>query len=237
MKLDKAGQSALLKLSEVDLEIDQIKSEINKAISSQELSDVRAVLSKASEDLLVARTAYENLHMDQRKADDNLHLVEERIARDRIRLNQTSSPKDAQGMQSEIESLLKRKEELEDAELEILEQLEAAQRTLNEVTQHRDELAAKIDRLQSEIQVHVDELKVRGRKLSADKEILVSKISAEVLTRYQGLSAKQIAVGVVENRACSACRMGLTASTIDSLSSLAEDELGSCPECLAMIVR
>jgi len=237
MKLDKAGQSALLKLSEVDLEIDQIKSEINKAISSQELSDVRAALSKASEDLLVARTAYENLHMDQRKADDNLHLVEERIARDRIRLNQTSSPKDAQGMQSEIESLLKRKEELEDAELEILEQLEAAQRTLNEVTQHRDELAAKIDRLQSEIQVHVDELKVRGRKLSADKEILVSKISAEVLTRYQGLAAKQIAVGVVENRACSACRMGLTASTIDSLSSLAEDELGSCPECLAMIVR
>lgn len=237
MKLDKAGQSALLKLSEVDLEIDQIKSEINKAISSQELSDVRAALSKASEDLLVARTAYENLHMDQRKADDNLHLVEERINRDRIRLNQTSSPKDAQGMQSEIESLLKRKEELEDAELEILEQLEAAQRTLNEVTQHRDELAAKIDRLQSEIQVHVDELKVRGRKLSADKEILVSKISAEVLTRYQGQAAKQIAVGVVENRACSACRMGLTASTIDSLSSLAEDELGSCPECLAMIVR
>jgi len=237
MKLDKAGQSALLKLSEVDLEIDHIKAEINKAISSQELSDVRAALSKASEDLLVARTAYENLHMDQRKADDNLHLVEERIARDRIRLNQTSSPKDAQGMQSEIESLLKRKEELEDAELEILEQLEAAQRTLNEVTQHRDELAAKIDRLQSEIQVHVDELKVRGRKLSADKEILVSKISAEVLTRYQGLAAKQIAVGVVENRACSACRMGLTASTIDSLSSLAEDELGSCPECLAMIVR
>jgi len=237
MKLDKAGQSALLKLSQVDLEIDQIKAEINKAISSKDLSDARASLAKAAEDLLVARTTYENLHMDQRKADDNLHLVEERIERDRIRLNQTSSPKDAQGMQSEIESLLKRKEELEDVELSILEQLESAQQTLNEVTQHRDELAASIDKLQSEIQIHVDELKSRGRKLSADKETLTSKISAEVLTRYQGLATKQIAVGVVENRACSACRMGLTASTIDSLSSLAEDELGSCPECLAMIVR
>lgn len=237
MKLDKAGQSALLKLSQVDLEIEQIKSEINKAISSKELSDARVELAQASEDLLAARTAFENLSMEQRKADDNLHLVEERIERDRTRLNQTSSPKDAQGMQSEIESLLKRKEELEDVELGILENLEKAQEALNEVTQKREQISATIDKLQSEIQTHVDELKTRGRKLSADKETLTAKVSADVLTRYQALAAKQIAVGVVENRACSACRMGLTASTIDSLASLAEDELGSCPECLAMIVR
>jgi hypothetical protein len=140
-------------------------------------------------------------------------------------------------MQSEIESLLKRKAELEDVELAILENLENAQTALGEVTDKREKITASIDKLQSEIQAHVDELKTRGRKLSADKETLAAKISAEVLTRYQGLAAKQIAVGVVENRACSACRMGLTASTIDSLASLAEDQLGSCPECLAMIVR
>jgi len=237
MRLDKAGQSALLRLSEVDLEIEQIKAEISKAISSKELSDARSSLAQTSEELLVARTLFENLSMDQRKADDNLHLVEERIERDRTRLNQTSSPKDAQGMQSEIESLLKRKEELEDVELGILEELEKAKEELAEVSQRRDGIFSFIDKLQTEIQGHVDELKSRGRKLSADKEILTAKVTPEVLARYASLAQKQIAVGVIENRACSACRMGLTASTIDSLSSLAEDELGSCPECLAMIVR
>ena len=90
---------------------------------------------------------------------------------------------------------------------------------------------------QAEIQTKVDDLKSRGRKLTADKEIVVGKISADVLAAYELLAKRQIAVGQVVNRSCSACRMGLTASAIDALSDLAEDELGYCPECQAMIVR
>lgn len=237
MKLDKAGQSALLKLSQVDLEIEQIKTEISKAISSKELSETSAKLSELSGEVLSARTKFENLTMEARKADDNLHLVEERIARDSERLNNTSSPKDAQAMQSEIESLTKRKEDLEEVELEVLERLDQSKIELDEVSAQRETASKKLNDLQESIQVQVDELKSRGRKLTADKEILVSKIPADVLEKYKNLAAKQIAVGQVENRACSACRMGLTASTIDALAELAEDSIGSCPECLAMIVR
>ncbi len=237
MKLDKAGQSALLKLSQVDLEIEQIKNEISKAINSKELADMRAKLSELSGEVLAARTNFENLTMEARKADDNLHLVEERIARDTERLNNTSSPKDAQAMQSEIESLTKRKEDLEEVELEVLDRLDQSKAELDEVSNQKDELSKAMNELQESIQVQVDELKSRGRKLTADKDILVTKIPADVLEKYKNLAAKQIAVGQVENRACSACRMGLTASTIDSLAELAEDSIGSCPECLAMIVR
>jgi predicted nucleic acid-binding Zn-ribbon protein len=237
MKLDRAGQSALLKLAQVDLEIEQIKVEIAKAIGSKELTDASALLSQYSGEVIAARTKYENLNMESRKADDNLHMVEERISRDLERLNQTSSPKDAQAMQSEIESLTLRKAELEEVELEILERLEEAQTELDEISAKREVTAKEIEEIQNRIQTQVDELKTRGRKLTADKEILVSKIPADVLEKYKNLAAKQIAVGQVEARACSACRMGLTASTIDSLAGLAEDEIGFCPECLAMIVR
>ena len=237
MKLDRAGQSALLKLAQVDLEIEQIKVEISRAIGSKELSDVSALLSQHSGEVIAARTKYENLNMESRKADDNLHMVEERIARDLERLNQTSSSKDAQAMQSEVESLTLRKAELEEVELEILERLEEAQTELDEISAKRESLAKNIEEIQARIQTQVDELKSRGRKLTADREILVTKIPSDVLEKYKNLAAKQIAVGQVEARACSACRMGLTASTIDSLAGLAEDEIGSCPECLAMIVR
>lgn len=237
MKLDRAGQAALLKLSQVDLEIEQIKLEISKAIGSKELAEASALLSQYSGDVITARTKYENLNMESRKADDNLHMVEERIARDLERLNATSSAKDAQAMQSEVESLTLRKAELEEVELEILERLEEAQIELDEIAAKREATAKAIEEIQGRIQAQVDELKARGRKLTADKEILVSKIPADVLEKYRNLAAKQIAVGQVEGRACSACRMGLTASTIDSLAGLVEDEIGSCPECLAMIVR
>lgn len=237
MKLDKPGQSALLKLSEVDINIERIKNEISKAVNSAELSAKSAELSEYSGEVIAARTAFENLNMESRKADDNLHMVEERIARDLGRLNATSSPKDATAIQSEIESLTLRKEELEEVELEILERLEVARVELEAISQKREATSKEIEELREKIQVEVDALKNEGRKLVADREILVSKIPAEVLEKYKALAAKQIAVGKVESRSCSACRMGLTANTIDALADLPEDEVGNCPECLAMIVR
>jgi uncharacterized protein len=237
MKLDKIGQSALLRLAEVDLEVAQIKHEISSAIDSKELEALRTELATVAGDLIAARTTVENLEADQSRADDDLHLVDSRIARDKERLNKTSSAKDALGIQSEIESLSRRKDELEDTELAILAELEQAQAILKEISSRRDQINSAMAQLQATIQVKVDDLKSRGRKLTADRQILVEKISADVLSAYELLAKRQIAVGQVLDRSCSACRMGLTASAIDALSSLGEDEIGYCPECQAMMVR
>lgn len=237
MKLDKSSQSALLRLSEVDLEIAHIKQEITKSIESKELVDLSRLQSDLAGELIAARTVVENLESAQRRADDDLHLVEERISRDRDRLTQSSSPKDVQGLQSEIESLERRKSSLEDAELELLTELEQAQVVLDEVSTRKNNNALELAALQDLIQVKIDEFKSRGRKLTADREILASKISDEVLKKYSALASRQVAVGKIEDRSCTACRMGLTANMIDSINDLVDDELANCPECQAFIVR
>jgi len=237
MKLDKLSQAALFRLNEVDLEIAFIKAEITRAIESKELVSLREQQSQLAGELIAARTVVENLESSRAKADDDLHLVEDRIAKDKYRLANTSSPKDAQGLQSEIDSLTRRKAELEDAELEILAELDVAKRELGEAVRLKTEISEALDRLQNQIQETIDELKTKGRKLTADREILVGKISEEVLKKYSALSARQVAVGKIENRSCTACRMGLTANVIDSINDLLEDELGICPECQAFIVR
>jgi len=237
MKLDKLSQAALFRMNEVDLEITFIKAEITRAVESKELVALREQQSQLAGELIASRTVVENLESSRAKADDDLHLVEERIAKDKDRLANTSSPKDAQGLQSEIDSLTRRKAELEDAELEILAELDVAKEKLGEAVRIKNENAEALDRLQNQIQETIDELKTKGRKLTADREILVGKISEEVLKKYSALSSRQIAVGKIENRSCTACRMGLTANVIDSINDLLEDELGICPECQAFIVR
>lgn len=237
MKLEKTAQAALLKLCEVDLEIAHIRQEIAKAIDSAELTQLRKTQTEIAGELIAARSEVENLEAAQRRADDDLHLVEERIAKDKSRLSTTSSPKDAQGLQSEIESLERRKSELEDVELAVLAELETSRVTLTEISNRKESNTLKLEQLQESIQLEIDELKNRGRKLSADREILVGKISTEVITRYQSLATRAIAVGQIQERSCSACRMGLTANVIDAIRDLPEDELGTCPECQAFLVR
>jgi predicted nucleic acid-binding Zn-ribbon protein len=237
MKLDKLSQAALFRMNEVDLEIAFIKAEITRTIESKELISLREQQSQLAGELIAARTVVENLESSRAKADDDLHLVEERIAKDKDRLANTSSPKDAQGLQSEIDSLTRRKAELEDVELEILAELDVAKKQLGEAVGLKSENSEALDKLQNQIQETIDELKTKGRKLTADREILVGKISEEVLKKYSALSARQVAVGKIENRSCTACRLGLTANVIDSINDLLEDELGICPECQAFIVR
>lgn len=237
MKIDLAGQAALLKLTEVDLELNQIKAQLQALLDSPELKALQADLSSSAEELLVARTEFENLQTSVRRSEEDIRLVTERLVRDRERLNATSSPKDAIGIQGEIESLGRRKDELESIELELLEQLEDSQKKLELATVKRAELQAQMTELQERLTAEIDAVKARGRKATADRQILVDKIPGEVLKKYENLAAKQVAVGKIVDRACNACHMVISSSALDQLSKLPEDEIGSCPECQAIIVR
>lgn len=237
MKLDQVGQSALLKLSEIDNELTRLKFEINKVTDSADLKTLQTELSSGSEGLIEARTKFENLDSQVARIEDDIRHVNERLQRDKDRLNQTSSSKDAMGIQSEIDGLVKRKTDLEEVEYGLLGELEEAETALKLITSAREHLNGKIQLIQEEIHTKVEELKLQGRKLTADRLIVIAKISDEVISWYDKLSARQTAVGRIIDRACSACHMTLTVGAIDQLTSLAEDELGSCPECQAMIVK
>ncbi|NBR60941.1 MAG: hypothetical protein EBT86_04700 [Actinobacteria bacterium] len=203
MNLDQDGQSALFKLSEIDNELTRLKFEISKVSESAELLALQTELSSSSEGLIEARTKFENLDSQVARIEDDIRLVDERLNRDKERLNQTSSSKDAMGIQHEIDGLTNRKTTLEEMEYGLLGELEEAEKDLQKITENREQL----------------------------------KVSEEILSRYEKLSARQPAVGKIIDRACSACHMTLTVGAIDQLTSLAEDELGSCPECQAMIVK
>ncbi len=237
MNLDQDGQSALFKLSEIDNELTRLKFEISKVSESAELLALQTELSSSSEGLIEARTKFENLDNQVARIEDDIRLVDERLNRDKERLNQTSSSKDAMGIQHEIDGLTNRKTTLEEMEYGLLGELEEAEKDLQKITENREQLNSKILAIQDEIQSRVEKLKLEGRKLSADRLIVAAKVSEEILSRYEKLSARQPAVGKIIDRACSACHMTLTVGAIDQLTSLAEDELGSCPECQAMIVK
>ena len=60
------------------------------------------------------------------RLESDVALVDARTARDTERLAATSNAKEAQGLEHELASLAKRKSDLEDAELQIMERLEIA---------------------------------------------------------------------------------------------------------------
>lgn len=237
MKANLQEQSTLLAISELDLEISKVAGERKKLTDSTEISEASALALSLSDQLIDARNIVGDLEMELNRAENDLELVETRIAKDVDRLATTSSPKDAQGIEHELETLARRKSELEDAELAIMEALEQAKVDLEEVAGAKAQADSALIERRAQSASKNSELEAKALELSNRRAQTASSLSAELLTAFEQKSRRGSGVGKLIGRECGSCRLSITATNFDEISSLPEDQLPECPNCQAFLVR
>jgi len=237
MKATESQQADLLLLSNLDLEITRARITLAALTSGEAFISLRESQREAAAKLIESRNQLDSVDLELSRAESDLNLVEQRIQKDDQRLNQTSSSKDAQGIQAELETLKKRKSELEDLELAILErkeEVEAAYETKVEDKKSIDEeLAAKEAANESEIMKQRSGLDL----LTQQRAQQVSRLIPELIELYEKKAARGVAVGRLLNRECGACRMTIGATALAEINAQARDEIAICPDCQALLVR
>lgn len=237
MKASESQQAELLALANLDLEITKAKNSLAVLAAAEAFSALRAEQRNAAAALIEARNSLDSVELELTRAEADLNLVEQRIEKDKVRINQTSSAKDAQGIQSELDTLAKRKSELEDLELAILErkeQNEAAYTTVLADKQIIDEeLASK------EAANEVEIMKLRsGLDLSTNqRNQQAARIDVELIELYAKKASRGVAVGRLLGRECGACRMTIGATALVEISNQPRDEIATCPDCQAILIR
>ena len=131
MKADPSAQQQLLTVQELDSRVDQLRHQRRSLPEIVRIGELETGRGDVDDRLRDARIVVEDLTAEQKKADADVEQVKTRRTRDRDRMDQglITNPKDLERMQHELESLERRITTLEDAELEIMEQLEEAQGT------------------------------------------------------------------------------------------------------------
>jgi predicted nucleic acid-binding Zn-ribbon protein len=237
MKASESQQSDLLSLSNLDLEITRARVALALLTNGEAFAALRDAQRSSANNLIESRNQLDSVELELARAEADLKLVEQRIDKDNLRLNQTSSSKDAQGIQAELETLKKRKSELEDLELAILERKEEAEATYQTILVDKknidDELAQKESASETEI------LKQRSGLdlLTQQRSQQASRIEESLLEIYEKKSLRGVAVGRLLNRECGACRMTIGATALAEIASTPRDELATCPDCQAILVR
>ena len=237
MKASENQQAELLGLANLDLEISRTRTYLTNLTSGNAFSDLRSAQRECAAQLIESRNALDQVELDLARAEADLKLVEQRIEKDAAALNATSSSKDAQGIQSELETLKKRKSELEDLELAILERKDEIEATYKTVLTDKqaidEELAAKESANEAEI------MKLRsGLDLStAQRSQQASRIDAELIALYEKKSSRGLAVGRLLGRECGACRMTIGATALAEINAMPRDEIATCPDCQAILIR
>lgn len=237
MKASEAQQADLLSLANLDQEISRSKAAIKNLSNGNQFSALRATQRELAAKLINARNALDTVELELKRSETDLELVEQRIAKDETRLNSTNNAKDAQGIQSELESLNRRKSDLEDIELAILDEKEAATAAFATVSSDKSSVDDELSAAEAANEAEIMKLRSGLDLLVNNRAQQASRISAELIELYDKKAARGIPVARLLGRECGACRISLGATALNDVESLPRDEMANCPECQAILIR
>jgi predicted nucleic acid-binding Zn-ribbon protein len=237
MKATSEHQSTLLDLSRIDLQLRRNQKSIDEITRGDEVLAQRQLLLANSERLLVARNELDALELELVRAETDLKLVETRIAKDEQLLQQSSNQKDVQGIQSQLQALAKRRGELEDAELVLLERKDEISGSLQSINDERAEIQTVLATLETQQTAGLAKLTSGQQLLREDRARNLSQLSSELAEHYEKLFAKGVGVGRLDGLVCDACGMTLGGDSLESVRNTPADELAHCGECGAILVR
>lgn len=238
MKASPVAQRSLLDLQTVDTNVTRVA---HRRGHLPEIAAISALV--ADRDALRGRLAtelgaVEDARTDLSRIESDVAVVDARIARDRDRLAGSASAKDATALESELVSLARRKETLEDGELEVMERLESAEAVYSETAASDASLSERIAELEAARDASGAELDQELAALEASRSSVVAPIDPALVAVYER-SRTRSGVGAALLRAgtCGACGMSLTGNDLAAVRSAPADDVLSCPECGAILVR
>ena len=237
MRANLQDQQTLIAISEIDLALVKNRTDRAKLESSEAVQVANQRVLELSDLLIDHRNQVGELELELKRSENDLELVETRIAKDRQRLANTSSAKDAQGIEHELESLAKRKSELEDFELNVMEHLEQAKKQLESTSLEKQEAESVLASINQSFESQLKSIEDAHLELTRKHQQLVSTLSVELAEVYRKKSSRSVAVGRLTGRECGACRISITATNLDEINALPADEIVECPNCQAFLVR
>lgn len=174
------------------------------------------------------------------KAESDVEQVRQRSARDVARLESgQGGHKELESLQHEIATLARRQSDLEDAELEVMERLEAVTARVDELTAEREATQGRLALVQARRDTVLADLATEREKLQRDRVGMVAGLDAALLTLYEKIRASSGGTGaaVLRARCCEGCRLELNPQDLQRIRSAADDEVVRCEECRRILVR
>jgi len=233
-----AAQRVLLDVQAIDTTLQQLAHRERSLPERAAVDALKAQADVMREFVSGRRGEREDAGLELGRVESDVQVVEARIARDSGRLQASSSVKDIQGLEHELESLRGRLSNLEEIELSVMEKVETLEGELgaaaDSLTQHLLQLA-DVERARDTALVALGEERAAAL---AQRATLVVTVPDDVLALYEkqreryGLGASHLRA-----RVSSASGVELTGSDLAAVRHAAPDAVLLCPDSNAILVR
>jgi predicted nucleic acid-binding Zn-ribbon protein len=238
---DPQVQLRLLDLQAIDSGLDRLAWRRRTLPEIAEIDRLNGQLRELGGALESAEAVRHESARAQSRLEGDVEGVRSRAVRDQGRLDSgaISSPRELENLQSEIASLTRRRDTLEDELLELMEvaedaaakaaRLTAEQQTAladrSDATERRDAAWADIDQQTTEQQ--------------AARVALAAELPDDLLTLYERIRASSDGVGAarLHRRRCEGCHLELSGADLNDVAEAPPTRVLRCEECRRILVR
>ena len=238
MKASPADQNELLRLQAADTRLQQLQHAESNLPQTAELAalapDVDAIRSR-----WIARTGeLDDANTELKRAESDVEVVEARIERDSGRLQHTSSVKDVQALETELTALRRRRSDLEEIELTVMERIEELETLVNDIDEERTVLGARVGALEAARADEKGKLDAQRDALVKDRAAIAGAIPAELVELYEKQRARYgIGAALLVRGVSMGSNVKLTESDLAAIRHAAPDDVVLCPDSSAILIR
>jgi uncharacterized protein len=205
----------LYALQQVDLSIESRRTALQEAEAlignTEELEAARVDAAARKDELHIAE---KNFKEREYEADDLMRKIEP--LEKKLYQGTILNPKELDDLQLDIESLKRRRNQLDDQAIEAMEALEEAQRSQKEAAERLDELERDHQAGQTKLREQMAALQAEIAGLKRERDEDATEVEPSLLQLYERIAANHQgrAVAKVEGGACLGCRISLPSSLV-----------------------
>lgn len=230
----------LLEVQELDTQIIGFKHEIEKLADKHHLGEFQGEVEGVRATLELRQKELDDLGQRQRKLDGELEALMRKIKveKDKLFSGTIMNPKELAGINEEIQSLEKRRDEMETEDLELMEAIDGSGEEVNAAEKKLSEASAGLDSAKSDYNAELADLEVHVRERKEERDLLKKDLDEDTLELYEKLLGSKAGLAVVrieQGRSCGGCHIEFSMSQVDKFQH--EEGYFRCEHCQRILIK
>lgn len=233
------GLQALFQVQELDTRIFELREREEKHPLKAELEELGSREKELAGEHERLQDELDGWRRKLQSLEAEAQRLEEKLKREEDKLygGKVNNPKELRGLQAEVRSLKRQKDDLETELLEGMEAQDDLKAKAESLRGELDSLREQLESKRKELQSEVRELGAELAELESRKKELEAGIDEDTLDLYRRLleSKHNLAVVKVEEGVCLGCRVELPGKEYDRF--MKSEAVFRCPNCGRILVK
>ena len=239
MKASPSDQLQILDIQRMDFHVAMLRNKVATLPEIAQLNTTNSRLTVLRNLQVAAQTQISDIKIELSRSESDVEQVVSRLERDEKRLaDGSTSAKDLEKLQHEVQTLITRRSELEEVELEIMMRIEGITARLNELKAEEAGLITKSSEIEELKKTATQAIDGEIASTVAERLSTITNVDKTLLELYEKIrTSGGTGAAAMREGKCDGCHLSINGVELNRLKTLAEDEVVRCEECRCILVR